>query len=211
MAEEMRERRTLPGELRYRVVGTGPRAEAQHGRYVRSVLRYLRANQPVQWLIATETITKPAATAEGGENACTSASTDSDSPSTTDSSSTGTSQPDPLRRQLFPNDDSAFAQAGEINTTAAAETAGDGTQAPDEQTIVHGATEGASIGSPLAATTLPLAHGDARSASAAEAADEFLSKTQLAARRSSRRTQSRDPMGRFVKEEPPGPAAETSG
>ena len=53
MEHEMQGKDSLPSELRYRVTGTGPTAEAQHGRYIRRVTRYLRSKHPVQWLIIT--------------------------------------------------------------------------------------------------------------------------------------------------------------
>ena len=53
-------RESLPSELRYKVHGTGPTAEAAHGRYIRRVLRYLRERHPPQWLVATESIVRPA-------------------------------------------------------------------------------------------------------------------------------------------------------
>ena len=192
MATETHERRSLPSETRYRVVGTGPRAEAQHGRYVRSVLRYLRANQPTQWLIATEAITKPSALAEGDEGARTPTGSDSDTSSTTNSSdSTGTSQPDPLRRQLFKNDESAPAQEG-IPSTAASDGPGDGTQ-----------NDGSAVGVQAVLGTQP--HREAAPTSTQPHSPAVLTRTQLAALRSSRRTQARDANGRFasVKEERP--------
>ena len=63
MEHETQGKETLPSELRYRVTGTGPTAEAQHGRYIRRVTRYLRSKRPVQWLIITEAISRPAAPA----------------------------------------------------------------------------------------------------------------------------------------------------
>ena len=65
-----------PG-LRYKASGTGPQAESAHGKYIRRVIRYMRSKEPVQWLIATEAISRPSAVAHDEEN--TGSPRDSDS------------------------------------------------------------------------------------------------------------------------------------
>ena len=116
MAHERHDRTSLPSELRYRVVGTGPRAEAQHGRYIRSILRYLEAHKPTQWLIATEAISRPHAPSDDGQNARTprtggdgpphsdSSGESGNTSDTSDTTDTGRDEPDQLeslRARLF--------------------------------------------------------------------------------------------------------------
>ena len=71
---------SLPAGLRYKVQGTGPTAEAAHGRYLRRIARYLQSKRPVQWLIITEAIRRPEAPAPNTP------SRDSDTGSESDSS-----------------------------------------------------------------------------------------------------------------------------
>ena len=63
MEYETHDKDSLPASLRYAVRGTGPTAEAAHGRYLRRVTRYLQSKRPVQWLIVTEAIRRPEAPA----------------------------------------------------------------------------------------------------------------------------------------------------
>ena len=88
-------------------MGNGPKAEAPHGRYTRAELRYLRAQQPVQWLIATETIRRPDAPARSRLNRT---SRDEESEGEHTNSGTGTTGDkaetdhlNAIRRQLFPH------------------------------------------------------------------------------------------------------------
>ena len=214
MAHERGDRTSLPSELKYRVVGTGPRAEAQHGRYIRSILRYLEAHKPTQWLIATEAISRPHAPSDDGQNARTprmggdgpphsdSSGESGNTSDTSDTTDTGRDEPDQLeslRARLFGAGDNYDATengtrgrtpipTGEANTALGP---GDGTiHAPD----AIPADEKESAADEIQQD------GDARTANSRAAQ---LTKTQLAAQRSSRRTQNRDSQGRFVKEEHP--------
>ena len=100
-------------------MGNGPKAEALHSRYTQAVLRYLRAQQPVQWLIATVTIRRPNAPARSRQN---STSRDEESEGEHTNSGTGTTgdkaETDHLNtipRKLFPHGDLATAEIEKEN------------------------------------------------------------------------------------------------
>ena len=151
MESESKERHSLPADLIYRVTGTGPRAEAAHGKYVRRVLRYLRSRRQVQWLIATEAIARPSAPTPGAiDRSAAENGSDSDSDSghysrSADEGNGSTSDDDQadhlidIRRQLFPNGGTKTADNDSIYPGAnndapqdlpAAQSAGTGTHPP---------------------------------------------------------------------------------
>ena len=168
MERESKERDSLPADLRYRVIGTGPRAEAAHGKYVRRDLRYLRSRRQVEWLIATEAIVRPSAPTPGAIDrsaAENSSGSDSDSDHYSHSADEGngsTSDDDQadhlihIRRQLSPNGERKTADNDSIypgaNNSApqdlpAAKSAGAGTQSPGSAGA-QDATKGATAGRP---------------------------------------------------------------
>ena len=151
MESESKMRDSLPADLIYRVTGTGPRAEAAHGKYVRRVLRYLRSRRQVQWLIATEAIARPSAPTPGAiDRSAAENGSDSDSDSghysrSADEGNGSTSDDDQadhlidIRRQLFPNGGTKTADNDSIYPGAnndapqdlpAAQSAGTGTHPP---------------------------------------------------------------------------------
>ena len=220
MESESKERDSLPADLRYRVPGTGPRAEAAHGKYVRRVLRYLRSRRQVQWLIATEAIARPSAPTPGATGRST-ADDDSGSDSdrdhyshSTDEGNGSTSDDDQadhlieIRRQLFPDGGNKTAVKSSIHSGAntgapqdlpAAQSAGAGMHPPGTAGAQDATKEGGN-GQPTPNMANTTANGDVQ-AEEKEKDDAVLSSTQLAARRSSRRNQARDAVGRFVKNE----------
>ena len=223
MEDEM-SKEHLNSTLKYRVTGTGPKAEAHHGRYTRTVLRYMRARRPVQWLIATENITRPHAP---GKDRKGSAGRDSESADEHTDSGTGsdgdqaeTDHLNAIRRQLFPDSDLVSIATDAENKQDASQdlpsTSGEG------NALLHNGVAAGRSGSNGIPTPLPTHSGTtaaddisgataADDISGAEAAEEkeedmaTMTNTQLAARASSKRNRTRD--GRFaVKEEVPSGA-----
>ena len=218
MESESKERDSLPADLIYRVTGTGPRAEAAHGKYVRRVLRYLRSRRQVQWLIATEAIARPSAPTPGAiDRSAAENGSDSDSDSShysrsADEGNGSTSDDDQadhlidIRRQLFLNGGTKTADNDSIYMGAnndapqdlpAAQSAGTGTHPPGSAGAQDATRErGNGQLSPNINNTT--ANGDVPAVKREDDA-AALSSTQLAARRSSRRNLARDAVGRFVK------------
>ena len=142
---------SLPASLRYAVRGTGPTAEAAHGRYLRRVTRYLQSKRPVQWLIVTEAIRRPEAPA--ANTPAQDSDTDSDDDSDASTSEGQTDHLLDIRRRLF--DAGAHHGASQPivaeskNNTAPAEAAGGGTQHDAEGISVPDASQLGDNGVPV--------------------------------------------------------------
>ena len=207
-----------PG-LRYKVSGTGPQAESAHGKYIRRVIRYMRSKEPVQWLIATEAISRPSAVAHDEKIAGSPSISDSGgeerhgSESDSDRVSAEIDHLAAVRRVLFPNgangrqdNDASYETAGGTLPLAngqaeAGLTVGSGQQptpnflppalgrAEDEHTIAGSGEEPAPTRGQNAAGNLQAQASDVQDNTVE------LSKAQIAAQRSARR---RDASGRFL-------------